>query len=206
MRTGRLNLPQPRSLGTNPESPRLCETLVETLGAHLCLRCEDRVETDVYTLMRSMQPIGLLRLRKGQRCFSRDMLITLFTAPGTRSASRGPESRDMAMFKGRREARDRPRRVFEGEQWIKNPRFIVRVLGKERGHIVKHLVIDSGWGLKKAGHGYRLFCPCPEEPWSSIRISSTPRSATAEAAQISRQAALCPGHSGGSTGLIHRRM
>lgn len=55
--------------------------------------------------------------------------------------------------------------------------------------VVKKLV-KAGWTFEPGGHGYLLYCPCPER--GRIPVASTPKNPEGAAVKIERAAARCP--------------
>ncbi len=53
---------------------------------------------------------------------------------------------------------------------------------------------EHGWKLRRQGHKFYAYCPCPEPPHSKIRIDGTPKNPSNQAKRILREAAHCPEH------------
>ncbi|MCP2258905.1 hypothetical protein LX15_002604 [Streptoalloteichus tenebrarius] len=51
-------------------------------------------------------------------------------------------------------------------------------------------LVRDGWRLEKQGHGWYLYCPCPER--GVIMVASTPKNPEGHARAIERQAARRP--------------
>lgn len=70
----------------------------------------------------------------------------------------------------------------------------VTVVRKECKPQVATVVIrlmGEGWVVVRAGHKFRLLCPCPHDQ-RSIKVNGTPRVADVHAQQVERMAGHCP--------------
>lgn len=54
-------------------------------------------------------------------------------------------------------------------------------------------LLDQGWKIRKGGHGYRLFCPCSDDPTArGFPVPGSAASAGNTARRIRRNAEHCP--------------
>jgi len=75
-----------------------------------------------------------------------------------------------------------------------NPRDVRRSLKPEIYVVVVEMVETHGWKLRRQGHGYRLFCPCPRSGGGrGVPVPGTPANPGNAAKRLRRNLEHCPG-------------
>lgn len=84
-------------------------------------------------------------------------------------------------------------RIRLSGEWVEDVSTIRATIGPDQYAAVEPLA-KAGWRIRRQGHAFRLYCPCPAEPHSTVRVDGTPRNPTMQARRITRDAARCPDH------------
>ena len=78
-------------------------------------------------------------------------------------------------------------------EWINSAASVRSEIDKEVFGVVEELM-GAGWRLRRQGHKFRIYCPCPDgdATRATIAVNGTPKNPSTHARQVRRAAAHCP--------------